>query len=232
MVIFVSHTLGFCLERCLRCVPQDEDTGGFFVATLRKKHARESSIDAIPVTDAGNVNGTEGVENVSTESAEVGDMNELGQADPMQPPDSSEVEDKDIAPIKESSNTEKAEDVRKDFKPQFKGLVEFLPWEKSEFDRIRDFYGIAEGALSVHNFFIREDMNSQSSRKKDAVSGKCVYYIPYSSRRILKTGGDRSNRLKVVTAGVKAFERKNFPNGEHDYRLLQVASKFMKKFIL
>ena len=23
-------------ERCLRCVPHDEDTGGFFVATLRK----------------------------------------------------------------------------------------------------------------------------------------------------------------------------------------------------
>jgi hypothetical protein len=25
-----------CTERCLRCVPHDEDTGGFFVATLRK----------------------------------------------------------------------------------------------------------------------------------------------------------------------------------------------------
>ena len=25
------------LEKCLRCVPQDEDTGGFFVATLRKR---------------------------------------------------------------------------------------------------------------------------------------------------------------------------------------------------
>ena len=24
------------VERCLRCVPHDEDTGGFFVATLRK----------------------------------------------------------------------------------------------------------------------------------------------------------------------------------------------------
>lgn len=28
-------------EKCLRCVPQDEDTGGFFVATLRKKTEAE-----------------------------------------------------------------------------------------------------------------------------------------------------------------------------------------------
>lgn len=34
------------LELCMRCVPQDEDTGGFFVATLRKKPKPAASTDA------------------------------------------------------------------------------------------------------------------------------------------------------------------------------------------
>ena len=33
------------LERCLRCVPHDEDTGGFFVATLRKIAVKAPSSD-------------------------------------------------------------------------------------------------------------------------------------------------------------------------------------------
>lgn len=42
------------LERCLRCVPQDEDTGGFFVATLRKKDfsATEPKAEATADTEA------------------------------------------------------------------------------------------------------------------------------------------------------------------------------------
>lgn len=217
-------------ERCLRCVPQDEDTGGFFVATLRKKSLEKSCDGNLPAVHAVEVGVIEPDDNAIAEAAaaaevavpeiaEAGDGQELEHDGQGQAPESAKTEEHSKIPVQEG----KVEDVKKDFKPLFKGLVEFLPWEKSEFDRIRDFYGIAEGALSVHNFFIREDMNNQASRgKKDAVNGKCVYYIPYSSRRLLKTGGDRSNRLKVVTAGVKAFERKNFPNGEHDYRLLQV----------
>lgn len=210
------------IERCLRCVPQDEDTGGFFVATLRKKSVGKSSGNNIPAAVNAVEVGVIGADgNAIVEAAAVTELEQDGQA---QPSDGATIEEHTLkVPAQESSETGKAEDAKKDFKPHFKGLVEFLPWEKSEFDRIRDFYGIAEGALSVHNFFIREDMNNHPGRgKKDAVSGKCVYYIPYSSRRLLKTGGDRSNRLKVVTAGVKAFERKNFLNGEHDYRLLQV----------
>lgn len=37
------------LERCLRCVPQDEDTGGFFVATLRKKE--KAVTETVPKVD-------------------------------------------------------------------------------------------------------------------------------------------------------------------------------------
>jgi hypothetical protein len=33
--------------------------------------------------------------------------------------------------------------------------------------------------------------------------------------------GDKDERLKIVTAGVKMFERKDATNGGHDYRLLQ-----------
>jgi len=41
-----------------------------------------------------------------------------------------------------------------------------------------------------------------------------------SARQLL--AGDREHRLKMVTAGVKMFERKIGRNGEIDYRLLQV----------
>ena len=44
------------LERCLRCVPHDEDTGGFFVATLRKiatKPTSSSSFSSSSSSSAG-----------------------------------------------------------------------------------------------------------------------------------------------------------------------------------
>lgn len=34
------------IEKCLRCLPHDEDTGGFFVAAMRKKISTESTTEA------------------------------------------------------------------------------------------------------------------------------------------------------------------------------------------
>ena len=34
--LLIIHIFTVSPERCMRCVPHDEDTGGFFVATLRK----------------------------------------------------------------------------------------------------------------------------------------------------------------------------------------------------
>jgi multisite-specific tRNA:(cytosine-C5)-methyltransferase len=46
------------LERCLRCLPHDEDTGGFFVATLRKIPTLETSVEE-PLESAIEVNSVE-----------------------------------------------------------------------------------------------------------------------------------------------------------------------------
>jgi hypothetical protein len=48
--IRIFHSFCVCqfAERCLRCLPQDEDTGGFFVATLRKRSDSAAPPDVEP----------------------------------------------------------------------------------------------------------------------------------------------------------------------------------------
>lgn len=206
-------------ERCLRCVPQDEDTGGFFVATLRKKVSlvKQPTIIRRP-SDADPDKGPDELDDAEAAAVPL-------PSDPSALQEDGEGSGKDAAATAEEGLSAPHSSPRgSDFKPPFKGLVEFLPWETAEFGKIRDFYGLETGSLSARNFFLRDDANSQSSKRRQGggAGGKAVYYLPFAPRRLLKGGGDRSNRLKVVTAGVKAFERKDFPNGDHDYRLLQV----------
>jgi len=176
------------LERCLRCVPQDEDTGGFFVATLRKKVRvrSDASATSLPETQEN-----EAKEDATGEAAQ---------------------DEADAAAVQEESGP----------RPAQKSLVDFLPWDRDEFQRIQTFYGLAEGTLTSDSFFIREDHSSPQGREKaSGGNSKAVYLLPFASRRLLGPNG-AGHRLKVVTAGIKVFERKYLQGGGHDYRLLQV----------
>ncbi len=170
-------------------MPQDEDTGGFFVATLRKV-ARPAS------------------EKRATEATAV-----VAAEAPAQ----EGGEDCDEAACAAAAADE--EEPRAASKQQYRGPVDFHQWDEETFSRIKQFYGFQD-SLTREAFFIREDFSLSGNSTGAGGAAKSIYLIPASVRALMS--GDREGRLKVVTAGVKVFEKKVLRSGDIDYRLLQV----------
>jgi hypothetical protein len=166
-------------------VPQDEDTGGFFVATLRKV--------ARPVSEK--------------RPAEAAAPSEA----PVQ-----DGEDCDEAACAAAAADEEEPRASKQV---YRGPVDFHQWDEETFSRIKQFYGFHD-SLTREAFFIREDFSLSGNSTGAGGAAKSIYLIPASVRALMK--GDRDGRLKVVTAGVKVFEKKVLRSGDVDYRLLQV----------
>lgn len=169
------------LEKCLRCVPHDEDTGGFFVATLRKVRSNRK-IGIVKIKDPSEVEMTNTLENNQTE--------------------------------KQSRK---------------KGLIEFAQWDSASFQKVADFHGFTSD-LQVKNFFCREDLMSNNKNKNTTSLSKCIYYIPDSVLEVMN--GDLDERIKVVSSGIKVFERKNNNVGsDMEYRILQEGLSVIAPFI-
>ena len=177
------------LEKCLRCVPHDEDTGGFFVATLRKVKSNKKI--PVKITD----------------------------------PSVSEV-----TAVDETNGGEQQMDIDQNNKNnRKKGLIEFVEWDNNSFQKVADFHGFTSD-LQAKNFFAREDMMSNNKDKNNSGVSKCIYYIPDSVLEVMN--GDLDERIKVVTSGIKMFERKgNNVGGEMEYRILQEGLSVIAPFI-
>lgn len=196
------------LERCLRCVPQDEDSGGFFVAALRKVRKDDNSQRPVS-SEAAEVIG----------NSEVDDVKASGVAS---------MENSIVGSVPEPEKAD-GHNGKKGAKGKLsqRGLVEYLPWEDAAWEKIRAFYDFDE-RIGQDSFFVREDAVTKAN-KKGGTSSKTIYYMPQSVRSLLL--GDEKKQLKVVTAGLKAFEKKTMANGESDYRLLQDSIQVLAPFI-
>lgn len=187
-----TSTLHCCVlaaERCMRCVPHDEDTGGFFVATLKKiKKLAKCEDDDDPVeVDASTI-------------AEAAAADELDAA-----VDAVSHEQEACGSTSSTQGPHKTT-----------GLVDFHPWDAESFLKMKAFYGLAD-SLTADSFYVREDAVTASSSVSSAA--KTIFFLPHSARALMC--GDKSSKLKIVTAGVKMFEKKLQRDGSVDYRLLQ-----------
>jgi hypothetical protein len=172
------------LNRCMRCLPHDEDTGGFFVATFRKKLTTSAS--------------TSTAESLSSDAMA----------------------------------TEAAEPARS----VAKGYVEYQKIPQDNFDAIKSFYSLSD-KLSRKEFWFREDFSASkgkqnNSNNKNNNNGqeetKAIFYLPPSVQSIM--AGDVECKLKLVSAGVKAIERKT-AKGSVDYRVNQEGLPYLGPFI-
>lgn len=180
-------------------MPQDEDTGGFFVATLRKVPAAE-------IVRPGSVSAAEA-------SAPVVEVEVAFSAEECAAADAAAAagEGEEGCAPKQSHHAASGRANR--------GLVDFHQWDLETFQKINDFYGFKD-SLSPEAFYIREDFVTSAQANGSTTGAKSVYFIPSSARDLMH--GDKDARLKVVTAGVKTFEKKVLRSGDVDYRLLQV----------
>jgi membrane protein involved in colicin uptake len=141
--MYTTDTNADVIERCLRCVPHDEDTGGFFVATLRK-------VDKPPKADADSSSIGGGVVNEAKEEA-TADMEAAANAciDATAEADAeaeaaaaaAAADDGDAGENGgeaggEGDEKQEGQGGKQAFNPQ-KGLVDFKPFNLSSYEKVR-----------------------------------------------------------------------------------------------
>lgn len=179
----------------MRCVPHDEDTGGFFVATLKKVKKPTKCEEPLPLDDDGD----DDVVDTTTTIAEAAPVAAVGELDREQAA---------------CGSTSSTQGPHKTTTTTTTGLVDFHPWDAESFLKMKAFYGLAD-SLTADSFYVREDAVTASS----SGAAKTIFFLPHSARALMC--GDKSSKLKIVTAGVKVFEKKLQRDGSVDYRLLQ-----------
>eukprot|EP00977_Amphora_coffeiformis_P016342 scaffold5017_cov171-Amphora_coffeaeformis.AAC.31 len=120
------------LERCLRVLPHDNDTGGFFVALLRKKNDPVSSQS--PAKKRARVDGTEATVTEESDVAADGlndDEDNAVVEDTMETEDLAGVLDADNLPVSRPPNTNKS----------VKGAEAFVPVSDVKLDPLLEYYG-------------------------------------------------------------------------------------------
>ena len=200
------------LEKCMRCVPHDEDTGGFFVATLRKVPQPEEEKKA-----------EEKVEKAATAAtaAEV----EEGEHSAKR---AKGGEDGESAVTTSTSGKQRGENNNGNGRDP-RGIVDFAKWDDAAYAKVAEFYGLTGPAVQGKAFFTRVD-STQIQPEKKTEGPKSVYYFPQPMQDAIE-----ACQMKVVSAGTKVFERRKEtnkkgkddgtkepkPEGYQEYRLLQ-----------
>lgn len=108
-----------------------------------------------------------------------------------------------------------------------RSVVDLKQWDIESFNKLQEYFGLYR--LNGKEFYIREDFTDSKQRQeyesglRDSSNSKSIYFLPNVVQSIMN--GDFYKRLKIVSAGIKVFERcaKNTfaGGGECGYRLLQ-----------
>jgi 16S rRNA C967 or C1407 C5-methylase (RsmB/RsmF family) len=176
----------FKLEKCLRCLPHDLDTGGFFVALFKKVYPLSSrarrkadelaqSISKRMDTPTNEPIATEVSDKIGGDDMSVeGEMEETGKA--------AEIGKKELLNKGKGCDTEKAES--------------FVSVEEDVLPPLIDFYGFTD-QFAKGQFMARAGGNS-----------KLLYFITKSVKENLIERGIQ-DRIHVINSGLRALERRN-----------------------
>ena len=208
----------FHLERCLRVLPQDMDTGGFFVSLLKKvapmnAKARKNfeTLEKEMVDEPEDA--TEGQEPESKrtkiEEPKESSRQETEDSTSAQKPD---AEDQERGIVKR--NYLKGEDGKKH---ATLGDQDFVPIPKETLDPLIEYYGLSAGGFNRNHFMQRAGGDS-----------KVLYFLGKAVVGLLDLG--IQERVTVVTSGLKAFT-KNHKECEVDYRISQEGVQFMAPYM-
>jgi len=225
----------FHLERCLRCLPHDMDTGGFFVALLRKvkplsERARKR------MSEVGNDASSQTVqEKRKSKELEVDNSeckrNKVEEEENEK--DGKEVKDENKTDIdainngtKEESNADEKPNVQNNGenkeKPRSQGRrrhvdlggERFIPLEPTIFPDIVDFYGLKK-TFPMEQYMARASGDA-----------KVLYFITKTVKSKLIDKG-MQDRVTVINSGLRAFERGSREVCPSKYRPVQEAVHYI-----
>eukprot|EP01133_Synstelium_polycarpum_P011949 gene11949-13925_t len=219
----VAASIG--LNLCMRVYPHFQDTGGFFITVLEKVAELKDQMGR-RLTNWNNANAAaaEAGTDAPATDAPVADVPADNMSVELKPEDiNSPVLDLPVAvegEEKEAEKDEKTEEKKKK-NPYVKFFEEpFLPLPeaaKKEFEQVKQFYGLnAE--------FPEQQLLSRSSNAPK------MYLASTPMMEIIQ--GDKGGRLKVINAGLKAFQKHDGVGDQAcSYRISQDAVTWIEPFM-
>ncbi|KAG6597962.1 tRNA (cytosine(34)-C(5))-methyltransferase [Phytophthora cinnamomi] len=213
------------LERCMRCLPQDENTGGFFICLLKKvaptpaeneEVKEEVSIKSDETAgETGEVKAEEvamKLEETVEQTEETAPSNDAAAAVDIK----AEPEAQKSASDEAGTDEVKPRKNRRDDRRNKKGEV-YVAFGTDNWTNVREYYDVApefSGAQLI-------------TRSEDA---KSVTFVTESITMALLEEMKRK-KLKVVYAGLKMFERNETAEGGKVYRVCQAGLPHILPFM-
>lgn len=227
--VLVTEISSLPLERCMRIVPHDQNTGAFFIAVLQKvsplpvlqtkssKHSRQSPSDNDEKTKQsedevanGNIGMDVDVSDVKNEESDeaLNPSKKLKESEPEQ------VETVN----KPKSRAEKANDKRK---LQIQGKwfgVDPVVFFKDDaiLTNIKEFYGIHESFPFNHRLI---------TRNSDTNTVKRIYYVSEAVKNVVELNFLAGEQLKITSIGLKMFERQTSREGTSSPCVFRISSE-------
>jgi hypothetical protein len=228
----------FKLHKCLRCLPHDMDTGGFFVALFKKvkplspdatarmhQMARESrgGIEVDSHLNGGDDNNAENDNNAEKNDVFVSDINDENdvvkeQSGIDETEDEPKMDDKEETIQKAPQGKIGMHHNKKKKENGDLGNEDFIPLEESIWPPIIDQFGLSPD-------FPKDQFMARASGE-----AKVLYFIAKPIKEELIDRGIQ-NRVTVINSGLKAFERCSIQDAKNKYRISQEAIQFVLPFM-
>lgn len=193
------------LERCVRIVPHDQNTGGFFIAVLHKVSSLPDFQEKRRYTRGRN-------SSEKTSYEEVSDTVITTQPEENKEEIVVEEEaasDNGLKLEKETTSKEGTVELGKEVPPPVKGKwkgldpVVFLR-DETVIDGIKRFYGINDESFPLNGHLVTR--NSDTSTKGNV---KRIYYVSRSVKDVLELNLAVGEKIKVASVGLKMFEKQS-----------------------
>ncbi|KAF9974099.1 tRNA (cytosine(34)-C(5))-methyltransferase [Actinomortierella ambigua] len=183
------------LERCLRIYPHLQNTGGFFVAVLKKTGLYNAPKEAPRPIFAGETPEEADAENEKKEADDeaavaAGDKHKLETSTPTADADSETAE---VVPKKAKlSKAEKFNQTALKEEPYV-----FLDKDNTDIVELSEFYGLDTARFPMDRFLVRNE----------GEKNKTIYFVSKAVKAILQS--EVVSKLKVVNTGVRVFIRQD-----------------------
>ena len=243
----------FHLERCIRCLPQDNNTGGFFVALLRKvapysasdrRHHRTSkeAADAI----GSNLTNNDTVSNLNVEAHQIdvdstsrdarkrprnGDSDNVDvDTHPEEDEDDDEVDyeameglDADNLPVRRSSRGEATSN---------RGLKNPSTGDGDDFGK-DDFAAVRDDIMEplIEHYGLSNGFDKALYMARACSESKVIYYVGKAVKQLFDLGIQK--RVTIVNTGLKGFTRnnRNVADCAVTYRVCQEGVHFLVPYM-
>ncbi|KAL4579690.1 hypothetical protein LXL04_015847 [Taraxacum kok-saghyz] len=208
--VLVTEVSSLPLERCMRIVPHDQNTGAFFIAVLHKVSPLPGAV--IQTKTSKHSDTDEKTKQAEDDVAEKGmdvdvDVSESEESNPTKK-------------LKGNGETraEKANDKRKlQIQGKWYGVDPIVLFKDDGIlANIKDFYGIRESFSFDHRLI---------TRNSDTNHVKRIYYVSESVKNVVKLNFLAGQQLKITSIGLKMFERQTSKEGNCSPCVFRISSE-------